>query len=98
MSISSVSLVYIGVLVANFKQGAGLEPNIEPRPVVKAIRLAPPAIWPVADTGSKPGVSIKTKPLVVTGSAYLYTSIKGPVPPFIDEPSDFSKILASPPI
>ena len=39
----------MGVLVASFMHGAGLEPNIEPRPVVNAIRFAPPAIWPVAD-------------------------------------------------
>ena len=69
MSMSSSSLLNIGVLVASLMDGAGLEPNIEPRPVVKAIRLAPPAIWPVADTGSKPGVSMNTKPLAVTGSA-----------------------------
>ena len=59
----------MGVLVASFRHGAGLEPNIDPRPVVNATRFAPPAIWPVADTGSKPGVSMNTKPLAVTGSA-----------------------------
>ena len=31
---------------------AGLLPNIEPRPVVKQIRFAPLAIWPVEATGS----------------------------------------------
>ena len=36
-----------------------------------ATMFAPPAIWPVADTGSYPGVSMNTKPLVVTCSAYL---------------------------
>ena len=42
----------MGVLVASLIVGAGLEPNIEPRPVVKQIRLAPLAIWPVTATGS----------------------------------------------
>lgn len=51
--------------------GTGLAPNIDPRPVVNAIRFAPPATWPVADTGSKPGVSMNTRPDWVTGSAYL---------------------------
>ena len=37
----------IGVLLASLIVGAGLEPNIEPRPVVKQIRFAPLAIWPV---------------------------------------------------
>ncbi len=32
--------------------GAGLLPNMEPRPVVKQIRCAPLAIWPVEATGS----------------------------------------------
>ena len=52
MSMSSSSRRYIGVLLASLMVGAGLEPNIEPRPVVKQIRLAPLAIWPVAATGS----------------------------------------------
>ncbi len=52
MSMSSSSRVYIGVLLASLIVGAGLEPNIEPRPVVKQIRLAPLAIWPVEATGS----------------------------------------------
>ena len=38
--------------VASLIDGAGLQPNIEPRPVVKQIRFAPPATWPVAETGS----------------------------------------------
>ena len=33
-----------------------------PRPVVNAIRLQPPAARPVSDTGSYPGVFMKTKP------------------------------------
>ena len=33
-------------------EGAGLQPYAEPRPVVKQIMFAPPATWPVADTGS----------------------------------------------
>jgi len=31
----------MGVLLASFMVGAGLLPNMEPRPVVKQIRLAP---------------------------------------------------------
>ena len=41
-----------GVLVASLSEGAGLQPYAEPRPVVKQIMLAPPATWPVAETGS----------------------------------------------
>ncbi|MNV83182.1 hypothetical protein D3C71_1769690 [compost metagenome] len=70
MSMSSLSFSNIAVLVASLTQGTGLAPNIEPRPVVKQIRLAPPAIWPVAETGSKPGVSMNTRPAWRTGSAY----------------------------
>ena len=44
-------------------------PNTDPRPVVKQTRFAPPATWPVAETGSKPGVSMNTKPLARTASA-----------------------------
>ena len=43
---------YIGVLVAILMDGAGLQPNTLPRPVVKHTRLAPPATCPVAATGS----------------------------------------------
>ncbi len=42
----------IGVLVASLMDGAGLQPNTLPRPVVKHTRLAPPATCPVAATGS----------------------------------------------
>ena len=42
----------MGVFVASLMDGAGLQPNTLPRPVVKHTRLAPPATWPVADTGS----------------------------------------------
>src|SRR5262249_43304248 len=44
-------------------------PSTEHRPGVKQTRLAPPAPWPVAETGSKPGVSMNTKPLARTASA-----------------------------
>jgi hypothetical protein len=42
----------IGVLLASFIVGAGTDPKHDPRPVVKQIMFAPPAIWPVAETGS----------------------------------------------
>ena len=71
ISISSSRRSNIGVLVANFMDGLGFAPKHDPRPVVNAIILAPPAICPVAETGSNPGVSIKTKPLASTRSAYL---------------------------
>src|SRR4051794_23375144 len=74
MSISSCSRRYIGELVAILIDGDGLQPNMLPRPVVKQTTLAPPATCPVADTGSYPGVSMKTKPFAVTGSAYFTTS------------------------
>src|SRR4051794_23427232 len=51
-SISSSMRLYIGVLVASLIDGAGLQPNTLPRPVVKQTRLAPPATCPVAATGS----------------------------------------------
>ena len=37
---------------ASLIEGVGLEPKADPRPVVKQGMLAPPATWPVADTGS----------------------------------------------
>ena len=43
-SISSCRRLYISVLVAILIQGAGFEPNADPRPVVKATRLQPLAI------------------------------------------------------
>ena len=43
---------YISVLVASLIEGVGLQPNAEPRPVVKHMTLQPPATWPVAPTGS----------------------------------------------
>ncbi len=52
MSMSSSMRWKSGVLVASFKDGAGLQPKTEPRPVVKQMMLAPPATWPVAETGS----------------------------------------------
>ena len=36
----------------DLSDGDGAQPYAEPRPVVKQIMLAPPATWPVADTGS----------------------------------------------
>jgi hypothetical protein len=52
MSMSFTMRAYIGVLLASLTVGAGTDPKQEPRPVVKQIRWAPPAIWPVADSGS----------------------------------------------
>ncbi len=49
---SSSILLYIDVLVANFKLGTGLHPKHEPLPVVKHITLAPDATCPVTETGS----------------------------------------------
>src|ERR1700709_1550948 len=68
-SMSSSIRLNIGELVASLIDGAGLQPNTLPRPVVKHTRLAPPATCPVAATGSYPGVSMNTKPLAVTGPA-----------------------------
>ena len=47
-------------------------------------------VEPRTETGSYPGVSIITKPLLVTGSANLYTSRRAVVPPLAIAPSDFS--------
>ena len=52
MSMSSFIRRNIFVLVANLIEGAGFAPKQEPRPVVKATRLAPLAICPVAPIGS----------------------------------------------
>ena len=68
-SISSVIRSYIGVLVAILIEGTGLNPKTEPRPVVKQMMFAPDATCPVAEVGSKPGESMKTKPFAVIGSA-----------------------------
>ena len=39
-------------LLATLIDGVGRQPKQEPRPVVKTMMLAPPATWPVAETGS----------------------------------------------
>ena len=76
--------------MATLIDGAGLQPKQLPRPVVNTTMLQPPATRPVTETGSYPGVSIITKPLLVTGSANLYTSRRAVVPPLAIAPSDFS--------
>jgi hypothetical protein len=40
---------------------------------------------------------MKTKPFAVTGIAYSYTSISPVVPPLATAPSDFSRMVVSPP-
>src|SRR5262249_14336779 len=97
MSMSSSMCRYISELVASLIDGTGLQPNTEPRPVVKQTRLQPPATSPVIDTGSWPGVSMNTKPFVVMGSPYWNTSIIGVVPPLVTPPSDFSNTVVIPP-
>ena len=52
MSMSSIMCSYSGVLVATLIDGAGLQPNTLPRPVVKTSTFAPPATMPVMLTGS----------------------------------------------
>src|SRR3954466_10052217 len=94
---SSCRRRYIGELVAILMDGEGLQPNTLPRPVVKQTRLAPPATCPVADTGSYPGVSMKTKSFLVTGSAYFTTSTRFVLPALAIAPSDFSRMVVSPP-
>ena len=69
MSMSSIMRSYIGVFEAILILGVGLHPKQLPRPVVKTTTFAPPATSPVTEIGSKPGVSMKTKPFAVTGSA-----------------------------
>src|SRR5690606_6605729 len=69
ISTSSFIRSYKGVLLDSLAQGTGLQPNAEPRPVVKQITCAPEATCPVADTGSKPGLSINTRPRSVISSA-----------------------------
>ena len=94
---SSSMCRYMRELVASLIEGTGLQPNTEPRPVVKQITLQPPATSPVIDTGSWPGVSMNTKPRVVIGSPYWNTSIIGVVPPLVTPPSDFSNTVVMPP-
>ena len=40
---------------------------------------------------------MNTNPFAVIGSAYLKTPVRGVVPPFAAAPSDFSRIVVSPP-
>ena len=49
---SSSCLTHSGVLVDSLSDGDGAQPYAEPRPVVNTIMFAPPATWPVAETGS----------------------------------------------
>ena len=49
---SSLIRAYISLLVASLMQGTGLYPETLPRPVVKTMRFAPEAIWPVTEQGS----------------------------------------------
>ena len=70
----------------------------EPRPVVNAIIVAPEATWPVALQGSKPGLSMNTEPAFgAPARAYSMTSLSGEVPAFATAPSDFSRMVVSPP-
>src|SRR4026209_2310920 len=62
ISMSSHRCRYIKLLVASLIDGTGLQPNTEPRPVVKQIMLQPPATRPVIDTGDGPGGAKKKKP------------------------------------
>ncbi len=64
MSMSSSLWQYMSELVTNLMDGTGLQPNTDPRPAVKQMTLQPPASNPVIETGSWPGVSMKTKPFV----------------------------------
>src|SRR5687767_3982071 len=96
-SMSSSMWRYMSEFVASLIEGTGLHPKTEPRPVVKQMTLQPPATRPVIDTGSCPGVSMKTNPRVVIGSPYRNTSIMGVVPPLVTPPSDFSNTVVMPP-
>ncbi len=51
-SMLSLIRACIGELVAIFTTGTVGKPIADPRPVVKAIRFAPPAARPVSETGS----------------------------------------------
>src|SRR5213079_3085350 len=97
MSMSSVMWRYMSEFVASLMEGTGLHPNTEPRPVVKQIRLQPPATSPVIDTGSCPGVSMNPKPLVLMGSPYWNTSIIRVVPRYVTPASDFAITVVTPP-
>src|SRR4030095_1938711 len=87
----------MSVLDDSLIDGDGLQPNAEPRPVVKAIMFAPEATCPVAEQGSKPGLSMNTKPRHFKPSAYSTTSFIGDVPLFATAPSDFSRMVVRPP-
>src|SRR5687768_5834926 len=97
MSMSSSMWRYMSEFVASLMDGTGLQPNTDPRPVVKQMMLQPPATRPVMDTGSWPGVSMNTNPFVEMGSPYMNTSCIGVVPPLVTPPSDFSKTVVMPP-
>ena len=92
---SPIMRSYIAVLVASLIDGVGLQPKAEPRPVVKVSRFAPEATCPVAEHGSRPGLSMNTNPRLVTGLAYSITSLSGEVPALATAPSDFSKMVVN---
>src|ERR1700722_13009420 len=97
MSMSSLIRAWISVLDDSLIDGDGLQPKAEPRPVVKAIMVAPEATCPVAEQGSKPGLSMNTRPFSAIGSAYSTTSISGEPPALATAPSDFSRMVVRPP-
>ena len=49
------------------------------------------------DTGSKPGVSMNTRPRDLTGSAKPATSTRFVPPPLARAPRDFSRMVVMPP-
>jgi len=67
MSISSCILENMVVFVASLTHGTGLLPKQDPLPVVKQIRLHPDETCPVTEQGSKPGESMKLRPVFFMG-------------------------------
>src|SRR4026208_71597 len=53
---------YIKLLVASLIDGTGLQPNTEPRPVVKQIMLQPPATRPGSDTRARRAGVLNNEP------------------------------------
>ena len=93
MSMSSCWRFHKAVLVDSFNDGAGAQPYAEPRPVVKQIRLAPPAARCAAGVVAR---RIHENQAMGKGPVARMTAWGGGAT-FGDSAQDFSKIVVRPP-
>ena len=82
--------------MATLIDGVGLHPKQLPRPVVNTTTFAPPATIPVTLGGSKPGVSISTKPHLSTVQ-HIRRPTQNRRSTFGHTPNDFSAMVVNPP-